>query len=219
MKKWQVYSLIVLAVAYVAVRASRSESEPGNPTQEAVAGVCDELSSIDDLNVWQLDELRRSALAVVQQEYPSGSFSPPDWMIAKLQGLGDNPDVSVLRETYREISRRLDPAQTSEDFKRGQRAVKDLRGPPKPVDGKCPDCDGTGKVGDGRVFTECLACGGDGKIDDSDRKEGVCDPQSPTQESAGDQKSRYPDGVESGSSGGSPRCGVVFPKLRKLFGR
>jgi hypothetical protein len=28
--------------------------------------------------------------------------------------------------------------------------------------GKCETCNGTGKVGDGRVFTDCLDCGGDG---------------------------------------------------------
>ncbi len=32
---------------------------------------------------------------------------------------------------------------------------------PKPGD-KCPPCDGTGKVGDGTVFSICLDCGGDG---------------------------------------------------------
>lgn len=31
--------------------------------------------------------------------------------------------------------------------------------------GKCPNCNGTGKVGDGRVFTDCLECGGDGVLD------------------------------------------------------
>lgn len=29
---------------------------------------------------------------------------------------------------------------------------------------KCPDCNGTGKVGDGRVFAKCLACDGTGKV-------------------------------------------------------
>ena len=28
--------------------------------------------------------------------------------------------------------------------------------------GKCETCNGTGKVGDGRVFSTCLDCGGDG---------------------------------------------------------
>jgi len=36
---------------------------------------------------------------------------------------------------------------------------------PAPVDGdKCPDCGGTGKVGDGTVFVKCKACNGTGKI-------------------------------------------------------
>jgi len=30
--------------------------------------------------------------------------------------------------------------------------------------GKCETCNGTGRVGDGRVFTECLDCGGDGIV-------------------------------------------------------
>ena len=34
---------------------------------------------------------------------------------------------------------------------------------PQPApSGKCETCKGTGRVGDGRVFTECLDCGGDG---------------------------------------------------------
>lgn len=37
---------------------------------------------------------------------------------------------------------------------------------PKPdvVDGKCDNCNGTGKVGDGRVEFPCEKCGGDGKL-------------------------------------------------------
>lgn len=34
--------------------------------------------------------------------------------------------------------------------------------------GECSTCNGTGRVGDGRVFVECLDCGGDGVIDDDD---------------------------------------------------
>ena len=33
-------------------------------------------------------------------------------------------------------------------------------------EGTCETCKGTGKVGDGRVSTDCLDCGGDGVIDD-----------------------------------------------------
>lgn len=35
---------------------------------------------------------------------------------------------------------------------------------PQPGD-KCPNCNGTGKVGDGVVFTDCQECGGDGVLD------------------------------------------------------
>jgi len=219
MKKWQIYALAVLAVAYVALRASKSLPEVVNPTQEAVAGVCVALSEIEDLNAWQLDGLRRSAMAVLQQEYPEGSFVPPDWMLAELKVLGDEVDQSELRRAYRSIGQRLSPAQNSPDYKFGRKVVEDLRGPPKPVDGKCEDCDGTGKVGDGRVFVDCLACGGDGKIDDSDRKEGVFDSETSTQESAGDQVSRVPVGVITGSSCGSTRSRVAFPALKRFLGR
>lgn len=34
--------------------------------------------------------------------------------------------------------------------------------PPKPDSDKCTNCNGTGKVGDGRVFVDCSECGGDG---------------------------------------------------------
>lgn len=34
--------------------------------------------------------------------------------------------------------------------------------------GRCGDCNGRGVVGDGTIETECLRCGGDGRIDDVD---------------------------------------------------
>lgn len=33
---------------------------------------------------------------------------------------------------------------------------------PKPGPTKCDNCNGTGRVGDGRVFVPCPVCGGDG---------------------------------------------------------
>jgi hypothetical protein len=36
---------------------------------------------------------------------------------------------------------------------------------PKPAPGKCPVCNGTGKVGDGRIFVDCGTCGGDGVVE------------------------------------------------------
>lgn len=35
---------------------------------------------------------------------------------------------------------------------------------PKPNNGVCPDCNGTGRVGDGTVFQTCLNCNGTGKV-------------------------------------------------------
>ena len=37
--------------------------------------------------------------------------------------------------------------------------------PDAPVDGRCENCSGTGKVGDFRVMVDCPVCGGDGVID------------------------------------------------------
>jgi len=33
---------------------------------------------------------------------------------------------------------------------------------PSPTPTKCENCNGTGRVGDGRVFVPCPVCGGDG---------------------------------------------------------
>jgi hypothetical protein len=47
---------------------------------------------------------------------------------------------------------------------------KDDQPAPEPDDklGKCTNCDGKGKVGDGTVFVKCIVCNGDGKIDPDD---------------------------------------------------
>ena len=34
---------------------------------------------------------------------------------------------------------------------------------PKPVSGQCSNCNGTGKVGDGKIVMTCQACNGTGK--------------------------------------------------------
>lgn len=41
---------------------------------------------------------------------------------------------------------------------------KDSTPQPKPDSGKCPDCNGTGKVGDGTIMVKCKSCNGTGKI-------------------------------------------------------
>lgn len=48
--------------------------------------------------------------------------------------------------------------------------------------GKCPTCNGTGKVGDGRVFSICLDCDGKGVIESTpDLLEDDAEPEAETQ--------------------------------------
>lgn len=51
----------------------------------------------------------------------------------------------------------------------GQYALMDAAVGPTPAplpapDGKCKACNGTGRLGDGRVWTVCQSCGGDGIV-------------------------------------------------------
>lgn len=41
-------------------------------------------------------------------------------------------------------------------------AVGPTPAPPPAPSNKCKACNGTGRLGDGRVWTQCQACGGDG---------------------------------------------------------
>lgn len=213
MSRYQIYCVAALVFFYVFFKTSATSDLESNFTGLVVGGVCLGLSDVGDLNAWQLDQLRRSAMAVVREEYPEGSFTPPAWMIAELQSLGGVADGSILRETYRKIGQRLAPDEQNRHVTRGREIVVQLRGPPQPVNGHCLDCDGTGKVGDGRVFVECLTCNGDGIIDDSDRKEGEDCNDSPTKESAGDQVSR-----STGSVKPVRRNYKRFSVFRRLFG-
>lgn len=91
--------------------------------------------------------------------------------------------------------------------------------------GKCETCNGTGKVGDGRVFTDCLDCGGDGIVGD---KPGVSniDTQSPEVLPVENGKADYAAGAqnancENGScatQGTAISYGTSRP-IRRLFGR
>lgn len=55
-------------------------------------------------------------------------------------------------------------AYVAGDFAFADSSTPDKPEPPKPAPGKCPVCNGTGKVGDGRIFVECGTCGGTGII-------------------------------------------------------
>lgn len=62
-----------------------------------------------------------------------------------------------------------------------------------PPNTKCDTCDGTGKVGDGRVFTKCLDCDGDGVIDGDELSMPVPQPRK-----EGDRISPAPARVKAG---------------------
>jgi hypothetical protein len=49
---------------------------------------------------------------------------------------------------------------------------------PQPKPGVCPNCNGTGKVGDGTIMVPCAECGGDGKIEGVSPTSVPCDAQS-----------------------------------------
>lgn len=58
-----------------------------------------------------------------------------------------------------------DPEMTADLAVETARMVTVMRQtiPPTPVSDDCENCNGTGKVGDGRIVMTCQTCGGSGK--------------------------------------------------------
>ncbi len=212
------YAAIMGLILFVIVRSGSPSSSSGIGDQ-IIAGALTELSETDVESTMQYLTLRDQAIGVLRSELPKGSFKPPLWFVTQLGKITLDTPVPEAQRTFLDVSKRLYGKQEGEHFERGRKTVRDLLKGPDNVNGKCPDCKGTGKVGDGRVFTECLACGGDGTIDDSDRKEEVAVAETSTKESAGDQVSRGPVCDIAGGNCGSTAPRVVFPKLKRLFGR
>ena len=212
------YAAIMGLILFVIIR-SDSSSSSNSVGDQIIAGALTELSETDVESTMQYLTLRDQAIEVLRSELPKGSFKPPLWFIAQLSKITLDTPVPDAQRTFLDVSKRLYSKQKGEHFERGRKTVRDLLKGPDDVSGKCPDCKGTGKVGDGRVFTECLACGGDGIIDDSHGKEEVAVAETSTKESAGDQVSRGPACVNAGGNCGGTAPGVVLPRLRRLFGR
>jgi hypothetical protein len=213
------YAAIMGLVLFVILRSDSVDTDAGSIGNEIIAGALTELSETNVESTVQYLTLRDQAIDRLRSELPKGTFKPPLWFVAELGKIKLDTPVPEAQRTFLEVSKRLYSKQKGEYFERGRKAVRDLLKGPDDVVGKCPDCKGTGKVGDGRVFTECLACGGDGIIDDSDRKEEVPVVETSNQESAGDQISRGPACDNAGGSCGSTAPRVVFPRLKRLFGR
>jgi hypothetical protein len=215
--------MVLLAVAVLrAVGPDIPSVVPNNisPAQQAVSGVLAGMADTDLEFLWQYDSLKVSSMEVIRGKYDAGTFTPPDWFIENMEGLSGTDDIPKAREVFRASSKRLYNRQSGPDYDFGRETVRVTLNPlePKP-EGLCGDCNGTGKVGDGRVFTECLNCGGDGKIDDSDRKEEVPFVETSTTESAGDQISRGSVCDNTGFNRDGPRQRVVFPVIKRLLGR
>ena len=213
------YAAIMGLILFVIVRNGTDLGKSGSVGEQVIAGVLTELAATDVASTFQYLGLRDQAIETLRAELPKGSFKPPLWLVAQLGKIDLDTPVPEAQRTFLEASKRLFSKQSGENFERGREVVRGLLEDPDDKPGKCQDCNGTGKVGDGRIFTECLACGGDGMIDDSDRKEGVPVAETSTKESAGDQVSRGPACDSAGGNCGSAAPGVVLPRLRRLFGR
>lgn len=61
---------------------------------------------------------------------------------------------------------------------------------PSPTPGKCENCNGTGKLGDGTVSVPCPVCGGDGRTDEETRT--PANPNDPLQVPIVDEPKDYP---------------------------
>ena len=157
--------LQILVVCFlVAIAVMRHIGQGNGGGEQAVAGVLCELSETDLPTSAHYDAARRKALQIIRSEYPELEFSPPSWFI-ELMGTLSSADPGKVRETFQDASERLGGDESDRDYQIGLEAVRRALGAPEddtPNGGKCEDCDGTGKVGDGRVFTTCLACDGTG---------------------------------------------------------
>lgn len=63
-----------------------------------------------------------------------------------------------------------DPTITADLAAETARLVAELRSGPPPAPsprGECENCNGTGKIGDGRIVMTCPACGGTGRASES----------------------------------------------------
>ena len=160
MRQLQILVVFVL-VAIAIMRHVDIGIESG---EQAIAGILYELSETELPTSSHYDAARRNALQIIRREHPELEFSPPSWFI-ELMGTLSSADPGKVRKTFQDASERLGGDESDRDYQIGREAVRRALEPPEddtPNGGKCEDCDGTGKVGDGRVFTTCLACDGTG---------------------------------------------------------
>ena len=168
MKDLARYAAILVLIIFIVVRiAEVNEDLPSGATQ-AVSGVVHALSVTDVDHVWELDSLRRMALRKLRKDYEKGSFVPPTWFLTEMDKVSD-ASITDAHKILDQSSKKLFEQQSGYHFSNGIKVVQEALQPkPDPEPEVCPDCGGTGKVGDGRVWTDCLSC-------KEETKEPVCD--------------------------------------------
>ena len=168
MKDLARYAAILVLIIFIVVRiAEVNEDLPSGATQ-AVSGVVHALSVTDVDHVWELDSLRRMALRKLRKDYEKGSFVPPTWFLTEMDKVSD-ASITDAHKILDQSSKKLFEQQSGYHFSNGIKVVQEALQPkPDPKPEVCPDCGGTGKVGDGRVWTDCLSC-------KEETKEPVCD--------------------------------------------
>ena len=153
------YGAILLLIIFCVVRASEIKESSVAPAHQAVSGVVMELSTVEAEQLWQLDATRRVAMDLLRGKYPKGSFVPPSWFLTYMDRVNKSETVQDAREIFAGASSRLFHKQSGEHYDFGRECVrKAMSSDDKKPSDVCPDCDGTGKVGDGRVWTDCLSC-------------------------------------------------------------
>ena len=153
------YGAILILIVFVIMRVVDVKEDSTPKATQAVAGVVKELSDTDVGLLFQLNAIRKEAMEKLRATYPKNSFTPPEWFIDAMKEVNNSQGIGEAHTLLRDASVKLFDTQGGKHFEFGREAVKAIvRGEDEVKPDVCPDCNGTGKVGDGRVFTDCLTC-------------------------------------------------------------
>ena len=166
----------------------RPEPVPETPVDCApafYAGVMYRLSEERPVGVWEYISMRDKILVNVREQYDYRFMPAEEFWVEMLKYIQTNwenlksEDVSnhlrmLSIQFYQKGSGNAEmDAAWDEGYGAANAALEgNIPNPPTPEpkptpDGDtCPDCNGSGKTGDG--ITDCLNCNGDGRIDDED---------------------------------------------------
>ena len=159
MKDLARYGAILVLVVFVVMRVVEVREDSTPKATQAVAGVVKQLSETEVGFLFQLDNIRKKALRKLRGHYPKNSFTPPSWFLSAMDEVSKSAGIGEAHTILKDASIRLYKPQGGDHFEFGREAVRDaVSGSDEVKPDVCPDCNGTGKVGDGKVFTDCLTC-------------------------------------------------------------